>query len=307
MGLRIRTNIQSLTAQRNLLESTNKVSTHMQRLSSGYRINKAADDAAGLAISESLKSDIRSMAQARRNANDGVSLLQVAEGGLDEINNIMTRLRELSVQAASDTIGMRERQYLNLEFMQLKDEVDRIAVSTQFNGTHLLVGNAPLDPSIMKDHNYSPLEIQVGKDYLTPPDSLDSPNPINIIRFDFRNVIAMTGGEGGLGIGTSLDENGTRVDSKQSAQHSMAILDEAITKVSSYRAFFGSMQSRLVSTDRNLAIGMENLSAAKSRIQDADFAQETAEYTQANILQQAGVSVLAQANQMPQVVLKLLQ
>jgi flagellin len=307
MGLRIRTNIQSLTAQRNLLDSTNKTSQHMQRLASGYRINKAADDAAGLAIAESLKADLRSMAQARRNANDGVSLLQVAEGGLDEINNIMTRLRELSTQAASDTIGSRERQYLNLEFMQLKDEVDRIAISTEFNGTRLLVGNAPMDPQIMAEHNYSPLEIQVGKDYLSGPDSLDAPNPVNIIRFDFRGIVALTGGENGLGIGSTQDPEGSKVDTKVSAQTSIATLDDAITKVSSYRAFLGSMQNRLISTDRNLAIGMENLSAAKSRIQDADFAYETAEYTQASILQQAGVSVLSQANQMPQVVLKLLQ
>ena len=185
MGLRIRTNIQSVNAQRNLQQITQKQAKHIERLSSGFRINKAADDAAGLAISEVLRADIRSLDQARRNANDAVSLVQVAEGGLEEVNNIMIRLRELSIQAASDTVGKRERGYLNREFMALKDEIDRIALSTEYNGTKLLIGNKDVDPELLVDQNHSPLEIQVGKDYLPGRDSLDSANPINVIRLDF--------------------------------------------------------------------------------------------------------------------------
>lgn len=307
MGLRIRTNVKSLIAQRNLIGSSKTAGDHMQKLSSGYRINKAADDAAGLAIAENLRADIRSLKVAQRNANDGVSLLQVAEGSLEEINNIVVRLKELSVQSASDTIGNKERDYLNREFMQLKDEIDRIALSTDFNGTRLLVGNGDVDPSLTVDSNQQPLEIQIGKDYLLPPDSLESPNPVNIIRADFSQMNATTGGEGSLGLGSTQDDEGTRIDSKQQAQTSMAIVDEALSKIASYRANIGALQNRLVSTDRNLGVSIENLSSARSRIKDADFASETAGFTQANILVQAGASVLTQANQLPEIALKLLQ
>ncbi|MBF0440771.1 MAG: flagellin, partial [Oligoflexales bacterium] len=166
MGLRIRTNVQSLTAQRNLGLSVGKASKHMEKMASGYRINAAADDAAGLAISESLKSDIRALKMAQRNARDGVSMLQVAEGALVEVNNMIIRLKELAVQAASDTQGPREREFLNREFMALKNEIDRIAISTEYNGTRLLVGSRELHESLMRKHNKSPLEFQVGKDYL---------------------------------------------------------------------------------------------------------------------------------------------
>ena len=307
MGLRIRTNVQSLVAQRHLQESNIKANTHNSRLASGYRITKAADDAAGAAISERLRADIRSLGQARRNANDAVSLLQVAEGGLDEVNNIIIRLKELSVQAASDTVGVEERNYLNREFMALKDEIDRIAISTDFNGTRLLVGAKELDPSLMASHNRSPLEMQVGKDYIPAMDSLEAANPVDIIRLDFSMMNASTEGENSLNIGSTADESGTRIDSKEQAQRSMTILDDALTRVASYRASLGAAQNRLESTDRNLLIQIENLGAAKSRIKDADFAYEAAEYTQANILTQSGISVLAQANQMPNVALKLLQ
>lgn len=307
MGLRIRTNIQSLVAQRHLSENNTRTASHMEKLASGFRINKAADDAAGLAISENLRSDIRSLGQARRNALDGVSMLQVAEGALEEITNISIRLKELSVQSASDTIGGREREYLNREFMQLKDEIDRIALSTEFNGQRLLVGNKQVDPELLRFHNPWPAEIQVGKDYLTPPDSLESPNPVDIIRVDFGNMNATTSGENSLNIGAAQDEAGTRIDSKVGAQNSMATLDEALQRVASYRATIGALQSRLQSTEKNLSIGIENASAARSRIKDADFAYETAEYTQANILTQASASVLTQANQLPQIALKLLQ
>ncbi len=307
MGLRIRTNVQSLMAQRHFGLSGQRVEKQTEKLASGYRINHGADDAAGFAIAEVLKADVRSLTQARRNANDAVSLVQTAEGGLDEINNILVRLRELSVQAASDTIGVRERRYLNEEYMALKDEVDRIAVSTEFNGTRLLAGNAELPEELRKDHNWSPLEIQVGKDYMKMADSLQAPNPVNIIRMNMDTFNAMTDGEHSLGLGNSQNSEGTRVDTKQAAQGSIETIAKAMESVASYRGTLGALQNRLESTDRNISIQVESLSAARSRIKDADFAAESAELTQSNIMQQAGASVLAQANQLPQIALKLLQ
>lgn len=306
MGLRIRTNVQSLVAQRHLEQSTDRVNKHSTRLASGYRINRAADDAAGLAISEVLRADVRSLGQAKRNASDAISMVQVAEGGLEEVNNIMIRLRELSIQAASDTVGSRERQYLNNEFMQLKDEVDRIAISTEFNGTRLLVGNKELDPSLMSSHNYSPLEVQVGKDFLPGPDSLEAPNPIHVIRIDFSDFNTTTEGEGSLGIGSAQNSEGTNVTSKADAKSSLNLIDTAMERVASHRAKLGAFQNRLESTQTNLGTMVENLDTARSRIRDADFASESAELTQSSILQQAGVSVLTQANQLPQIALKLL-
>ncbi len=307
MGLRVRTNVQSLNAQRHLGQSTKEVGRITERLSSGYRINRGADDAAGYAIAEVLRADIRSLQQARRNANDGISLVEVAEGGLAEINNIMVRLRELSVQAASDTIGVRERRYLNQEFLQLKDEVDRIAQGTEFNGTRLLTGQAELPEELLEDHNYSPLEVQVGKDYYVESDSLEARNPINVIRIDMSKMNALTEGENSLGIGSSENEEGARVDSKHNAQLSINTIDKAMQKIASYRAHLGAIQNRLTKTDRSIQIHTENLGAARSRIKDADFAAETAQMTQQTILQQAGASVLMQANQQPQIALKLLQ
>lgn len=307
MGLRIRTNVQSLTAQRHMGLSNQKVSSHMEKLSSGYRINKAADDAAGLAISDSLHADIRSLAQARRNANDAVSMLQVAEGSLEEVTGIVTRLKELSVQAASDTVGAREREFLNREFMALKDEVDRIVLSTEFNGTRLLIGSGDVASELLESHNQFPLEMQIGKDYITPPDSLEARNPVNIIRLDFSKMNAATEGENSLDLGSAGNEAGTRIDSKIDAQNSMAKVDSALGRIADYRATIGAAQNRLGSTERNLGVAIENLSAARSRIRDADFAYETAEFTQGNIILQAGSSVLAQANKLPQVALNLLQ
>ncbi len=307
MGLRIRTNVTSLVAQRHLAEAGKATAKQTEKLSSGFRINHGADDAAGFAIAEVLKADVRSLNQARRNANDAVSLVQTAEGGLDEVNNIMVRLRELSVQSASDTVGMRDRRYINEEFMALKDEVDRIAISTEFNGTRLLAGNAELGGELRKDHNWSPLEMQVGKDYYAQADSLEAHNPINIIRMNMDQFNTMTEGEGSLGLGNSQNPEGARVDTKQAAQNSIGQINKAMESIASYRGTLGSIQNRLESTDRNIAIQVESLSAARSRIKDADFALESAEYTQQNILQQAGASVLLQANQLPQLALKLLQ
>ena len=308
MGLRIRTNIQSLTAQRHLGQNRIALGKSAERLASGHRINKAADDVAGMAISENLRSDVRSLYQAKRNANDAVAMLQVAEGTLDEVTTIMVRLKELSVQAASDTIGNQERAFLNEEFMALKDEVDRIVLATEFNGTRLLIGHGEQVPDeLLKDHNYPPLEMQVGKDYIEPPDHIDARNPVNIIKIDFGKIDARTEGELGLNIGASDNEDGTRIDQKEFAQNSMTRLDEALVKVASYRSTIGSYQNRLSAADRNLGVQIENLTAARSRIKDVDFAMETASFTQSNILLQAGTAVLTQANQFPTAALELVK
>jgi flagellin len=286
--------------------STEELAKSTERLSSGYRINKGADDAAGFAISEVLRADIRSLGQAKRNANDGVSLIEVAEGGLHEINNIMVRLRELGVQAASDTIGQRERQYLNQEFFALKDEIDRIAMGTEFNGTRLLIGASELPEEMLAAHNQSPLEIQVGKDYYLESDALSNHNPVDIIRLDMSKFNAFTEGEGSLGLGGTQSDGGTRVDSKVAAQLSINAIDVAMQKVASYRADLGASQNRLEKTDKALGIYIEALSTARSRIKDVDFASETANLTQQKILQQAGAAVLSHANQIPEIALKLL-
>lgn len=276
MGLRINTNTASLNAQRNLFGTKLGLDKSLERLSSGYRINRAGDDAAGLAISENLKAQIRGLKQASRNASDGVSLVQVAEGGLNEISSIMIRLRELGVQAASDTIGPVERQFLNVEYDQLISEVDRIADSTEFNGTQLLSGTG------------SVLDFQVG--------TRNDPN-IDRLSFDASKADANA---------AALGINLTSVADKASAQNALAAIDSAIVSVSAMRADFGAIQNRLQSTISNLAVSVENMSAANSRIRDVDVAEETSELTKNNILLNAGTAVLAQANQSAQTALSLL-
>lgn len=307
MGIRIRTNVSSLIAQRHFSHSTANVKKQMERLASGKRINRAADDAAGLAISEVVRADLRSLEQARRNTNDGISLIQVAEGSLAEITSIVVRLRELAVQSASDTIGAREREYLNLEYMALKDEVDRVTYTTDFNGQRLLTGTSELPMELDEFNEGPPLEIQVDKDYYEILDHLDRDNPVNIIQLDLQEINSLTEGEGSLDIGRSSNEDGTSVASKDQAHQSIAKLDQAMHKISSYRARLGALQNRLSSAERNLGMRMENLATAQSRIVDADFAKVSAEYAQQSILQQTGASVLAQSNQLPQIALKLLQ
>lgn len=304
MGLRIKTNITSVNAQRQLGKSTRQLKSSMEKLSSGERINRSADDAAGLAVSENLKADVRSLNMAKRNANDGISLVQTAEGGLTEVSSMLVRLRELAIQSASDTIGNREREFVDKEFLQLKDEIDRIAASTEFNGTRLLVGQRDLPDDMGEAPNQFPLEIQVSKDYYSDTDAIDQRNPVNIIKIDFGMINAFTSGEGSLGLGEH--EEGTRVNSKDSAQQSIATLDDAIFKVNDYRSYLGSVQNRLMSSVRNLEVQSENLTEATSRIRDTDFASETARMTQQSILQQAGTSVLANANTQPQIALSLL-
>lgn len=276
MALRISTNVASLNAQKNLSSTNNGMERSLARLSSGYRINQAADDAAGLAISEQLRGQIRGMKQASRNSEDGISLVQVAEGGLNEVSNMIIRLRELGVQAASDTIGDTERKFLDVEYQQLKSEIQRIAEVTKFNGRDLLNGTGGV------------LDIQVGV-YNDPFKD----------RISFNTSAANSSLEAlGLVAETLAD--------KESAQRSLSVADQALVSVNAMRANFGAMQNRLNSTISNLAIAHENLSAANSRIRDTDVAEETAELTRNNILQQAGVSVLGQANTMQQVALKLL-
>jgi flagellin len=276
MGLRIATNVQSMNAQRNLGLSNERQGNSLNKLSSGARIVKAADDAAGLAISEKLKGSIRSMQQANRNANDGISLIQTAEGGINEVSNILLRLRELSVQAASDTIGSVERGFSDKEFQALKGEIDRIAQVTKYNGTSLLNGTGET------------LDFQVGIEN----------NPEND-----RLQYATSATDVTLGR-LALSETG--VSSKQMAQENLAKIDAAIQNVNDNRAGLGALQNRLSSTVQNLSIASENLSAANSRIRDVDMASETSELTKQGILSQAGTAVLAQANSAQSLALKLL-
>lgn len=279
MGLRIATNISSLTSQRHLRQSRLLLDRSLERLASGYRINKAGDDAAGLAISEKLRAKINGLAQAQRNASDGVSLIQVAEGGLNEIQNILVRLRELGVQAASDTIGNQERKYLNDEYQSLKEEVDRIANATEFNGTVLLDGTG------------GSLDFQV---------NTGGSNLLGVDRISF-DAFRLDVNADKLG----LEELG--VLNKADSQRSLATIDAALESVSSVRGELGAIENRLTSTVRNISVSLENLSAARSRIKDVDVAEETAELTKHNILMQAGTAVLAQANEVPKMALSLLK
>lgn len=276
MGLRIATNVTSMNSQRNLAVTSERQAVTLNKLSSGSRITKAGDDAAGLAISEKLKGSIRSMQQANRNANDGISLIQTAEGGINEVSNILLRLRELSVQAASDTIGDTERGFSDKEFQALKSEVDRVAQVTQFNGRQLLNGTG------------SDLDFQVGVH--------NSPENDRLSYSTSQTDVTL----GRLGL------TSTGVSSKAAAQENLAKIDFAINSVNENRAGLGALQNRLASTVSNLGVATENLSAANSRIRDADMAIESSELTKAGIMAQAGTAVLAQANASQQQALKLL-
>ncbi len=276
MGFRINTNVASLSAQRSLSINNRETESNLAKLSSGNRITKAADDAAGLAISEKLKANIRSLKQADRNANDGISLVQTAEGGLNEVSSILTRMRELAVQTSSDTVGDPERAMTNMEYQNLKLELERIAQVTEFNGKKLLSGDG------------GKYDFQIG----TNNDAFQ-----DRISYDAEKVNAKLDG---LGI-TELD-----VSSKEGSQDSLASVDSAIEKVSGYRSFLGAIQNRLVSTSNNLQVSTENMSAANSRIRDVDYAEATATKAKNDILGSAGVSVLAQANMNGQSALKLI-
>lgn len=276
MGLRIATNVASINAQKNLGGIGRALNTSLERLSSGYRINKASDDAAGLAISENLRGLIRGYRQANRNANDGISMVQVAEGALNEVSSMLIRLRELGVQSASDTLGDTERKFLDVEYQQLKSEIERIADSTNFNGYDLLNGTGGV------------IDIQIGV----------RNDPFKD-RISFNSAAANANVDA-LGLATET------ISTKQGAQLSLNRVDDALVSVNAIRANFGALQNRLTSTSQNLLVTEENYSAANSRIRDADIASETAELTRNNILMQAGVSVLGQANNVQQLALKLL-
>ncbi len=274
MGLRISTNMPSISAQRVLSVQQKRMEQSTQRLASGSRIVNASDDAAGLAISESLKAQIRGIGQARNNAFNAGSAIQVSEGGLNEINNILVRLRELGVQAASDNIGDKERGFLNEEAKQLIAESDRIAKTTRFGDKQLLDGSG------------GEQQFHVG------PYAGEE----NTITYTLSTDARVS----------ELGFDGVDVSEKGSAKDSLQMVDDALDKIGAMRANFGSIQSRLNSTVANLDIQNENLSAANSRIRDTDIAKETSEIASAQILQQAAVSVLAQANTFPNVALKLI-
>lgn len=273
MGLRINTNLFSINAQRNLASHSSKLGRSFQRLSTGLRIASAADDAAGLAISERLKASIRSLDQAKRNANDGISLTQTAEGALDETSNILVRLRELAIQANNGTVNSADRDTLNQEFSALVSEIDRISSQTSFNGTSLLSSNTSI-------------ALQVGTGTTAGIDTL--------------SVTLTATSASSLGL-SSLD-----IGSAGTPVAAIDAIDLAISSVASTRGNFGAITNRLNSVISNLGIQSENLSAANSRIRDVDVAAESAQLTRNSILQQAATSILAQANVQPQAALSLL-
>jgi flagellin len=276
MGFRINTNVSSISAQRSLTVNGRESEGNLAKLSSGSRITKAADDAAGLAISEKMKANIRSMKQADRNANDGISMVQTAEGGLNEVSSILTRMRELAIQTSSDTVGDVERGMSNMEYQNLKLELERISQVTEFNGKKLLNGEG------------DKYDFQIGANNDSFQDR---------ISYDAKQVNARM---------DSLGLQELDVSSKEGSQESLSSVDAAIEKVSGFRSFLGAIQNRLVSTSNNLQVNVENLSSANSRIRDVDYAEATATKAKNDILNAAGTSVLAQANMSGQNALKLI-
>ena len=270
MGLRVNTNLFSINAQRNLGNVTSRLGANFSRLSSGLRIANAADDAAGLGISERLRSQVRSLGQAGRNAQDGISVVQTAEGSLDEISGSLNRLRELAIQASNGTYTDEDRDIIDGEFQALVAEIDRIAEDTEFNGLSLLNGTNALD-------------IQVG---------VDAGDTIEIATIDLT--------AGTLALDT------LNVQDAAGSQAALGAIDDAIDSVNTERGSLGAIQNRLSSTFRTIQATREGLSAAESRIRDVDVAAETADLTRNSILQQAATSVLSQANVQPQLALSLL-
>jgi len=274
MALNVNTNLFSLTAQTNLSRSTLNLAKSVEHLSSGLRITRASDDAAGLGISETLRAHIRSINQAVRNANDGISLTQIADGAASTVGSLLQRMRELAEQAASGTVGSTERSYLDQEFVALRSEIDRIAVVTEFNGTALLSGSG------------NTFTIQIG------------------FRSSANDTLSLALND--LDI-NSIGLSSVNISTAANAQSALANIDSAISSVATARATFGSYQNRLQATIDALQVASENLTAADSRIRDADFAYETAQFTKNQILVQSGVAVLAQANALPQQALALLR
>ena len=278
----INTNVMSLNSQRVLMNSQSSMATSLERLSSGLRINRAKDDAAGLAIAQRMTAQIRGLEQANRNANDGISLLQTAEGALDEVTNMLQRMRELSVQSMNGTVSQSDRASLNDEFTELKLEIDRIFDSTEFNGTNLLGTTASLTMQV---------GFKAGGSYQ--------------IKISTFNMASRTHAGGGISYIVNTNA-ATAISTVTKASAMVSKLDAALDNISAKRADFGAKQNRLEATVRNNANVIENQSAARSRVMDTDFAKETANLTRTQILQQAGTAMLAQANALPQNVLSLL-
>jgi flagellin len=276
----INTNLASLNAQRNLTATQNQLSTSIQRLSSGLRVNSAKDDAAGLAIANRMDAQARGMNVAVRNANDGISLAQVAEGALGKVTDMLQRMRELAVQAANSSNTSNDRTSLNAEFRQLADEVDRTLASTRFNGTAILSASA------------GSLQFQIGANNATT-------DQLTITTTNVQGATSITA----ITTSTAVITGTTAT----AAAGMITTIDSALDAINSERATYGAVQNRFEAVIANLSIAAENQTAARSRIMDADFAKETANLTRAQILQQAGTAMLAQANQVPQQVLQLLQ
>ncbi len=276
MGLRIATNIASQQVQKNLREVTSQADASLEKLSSGKRITKSADDAAGLAIATNLEAQTKGLRQATRNANDGISLVQTAEGGLNEVSNILVRMRELTVQASSDTVGEQERGFLDKEYQQLVSEVDRISESTTFNGAQLLNGEGTGE-----------MDFQVGA----------FAGEQNKITFDSSESDATA---------SSIGISGSGISDKGDALDSISVIDDAINQVSGQRATLGAVQSRLESTVSNLEVQTVNQDSARSVIQDVDVASESAKLASSNVIKQAGVATLAQANSLPNSAMRLI-
>ena len=285
MAVRIFNNIPSLTAQRILGVNNNRLALSVERISSGIRINKAADDAAGLAVSEGLRSDIRALRQAVRNASDGISLMNVTEGALNEQGGILIRLRELASQAATGTVGSTERQTIQLEFSALRSELDRITATTEFNGTKLINGNLGSSVSDVNSH----ILIQIGIN-----NSADSRLDLN----KELNLEAISS--------TNLDIHTLSVTGSSQALTALDIINDAISSVTASRGKVGAVQNRLTRSIANLSVSVENLTAAESSIRDADIAEEVAELTRNQILVQTATAMVGQANLIPQSVLQLL-
>lgn len=276
-GMSIQTNVASINAQRQTAKTSHNLRTQMQRLSSGFRINGAQDDAAGLGISERLRAQILGLKQAARNANDGLSVIQTAEGVMGEVSDVIIRMRELSVQAASDSVTSTERGYINSEFVELKSEIDRLVKSTRFNGQRLL------------DGSFTNKDFQIGFEKGTAADT--------IIQVSITSIASTS-----LGIASS----NAQLTTKTAAQTAMEKLDTALDSLSSARATLGAKGNRLITASAAVEVSVENLQAANSRIRDADIAAETSNFSKSQVLMQAGVSMLSQANTQPQMALRLL-
>lgn len=277
MGMRVSTNIAAVNAQRNLFGSQANIQDSLAKLASGSRINKAADDAAGLAISENLKAQIRSTRQANRNANDGISMVQTAEGGLNEIGNIIVRLRELGIQASSDTVSDVERGFVDKEVQQLKSELQRISSVTTWGKTKLLDGSTPA------------YDFQIGIYNVETEDRITFDSSQNVATLD------------------ALGLAGLDYTNKQGAQEALSNLDVAQENVNGMRSNLGALQNRLLSTVQNLGVFEENMAAANSRIRDTDMAHASSELTRNTIMLQASTSALAQANTSSNVALNLIR